>query len=198
MCADPAHGAFVALEPNGSLVLQPAAGQQTLIHGVDFAEVLRAVDSLQRQVQELMPRQACKPVVDTTTFAGISGGGGSWAGGVLAGNGKIYGMPYNAAAVLVLDPATNALDVSTIVTEAGSRKWWGGVLAGNGKIYGIPRDSSRVLIVDPATNTTDTTTIMGTWPWTHIWAACAPATARSTASRTRRRLCSLSTRPPTQ
>ena len=54
-------------------------------------------------------------------------------------------MPRNAAQVLIVDPATDTADISTIVGLSGSAdKWRGGVLAGNGKIYGMP--SPRVCI----------------------------------------------------
>jgi hypothetical protein len=42
----------------------------------------------------------------TTTFGSLPSGQGSWAGGVLAPNGKIYGIPINSQ-VLVIDPTNN-------------------------------------------------------------------------------------------
>ena len=38
---------------------------------------------------------------------GSYSGGGKWAGGVLAPNGKIYFAPYDASQILELDPTTN-------------------------------------------------------------------------------------------
>jgi hypothetical protein len=84
---------------------------------------------------------------------------GRWGGGVLAPNGKIYGIPNGNNSVLIIDPVTNTADDSTIQVPVGSSKWDGGVLAPNGKIYGIPFNSPSVLIIDPETNTADTTTI---------------------------------------
>ena len=63
-----------------------------------------------------------------------------WFGGVLAPNGKIYGMADSGktpANVLEIDPSsgnTNTISVSNLSGE----QWTGGVLAPNGKIYGLP------------------------------------------------------------
>jgi hypothetical protein len=86
-------------------------------------------------------------------FGSLSGSN-KWGGGVLAPNGKIYGIPRNSTTVLEIDPATNT--TTTFGSLSGSNKWRGGVLAPNGKIYGIPFDSTTVLEIDPATNTTTT------------------------------------------
>ena len=79
----------------------------------------------------------------------LSGSGEfQWYGGVLAPNGKIYGIPRNASRVLCIDPATEqATLVGGDLSGSGDNKWVGGVLAPNGKIYGIPRDASRVLCI---------------------------------------------------
>ena len=88
----------------------------------------------------------------------------TWIGGVLAENGKIYGIPHGAAEILIIDTATDT--VTTIPTEAGDLKWFGGCLAPNGKIYAIPHTSSKVLVIDPETDTTYTfTTISGDRKW---------------------------------
>jgi hypothetical protein len=114
----------------------------------------------------------------TPTSAGDSGfiisqeddGGGSlsgtakWAGGVLAPNGKIYGIPYNSTTVLEIDPSTKT--TSTFGSLSGTAKWYGGVLAPNGKIYGIPLNSTTVLEIDPSTKTTSTFgSLSGTNKW---------------------------------
>ena len=114
---------------------------------------------------------------DTTTITGLNGAA-KWTGGVLAGNGRIYLIPWSSTSVLIIDPATDTADsiavtssvdakwyggvlVGIAVTSSVDAKWYGGVLAGNGKIYGIPFQSTSVLIIDPTTNTADTTTITG-------------------------------------
>ena len=78
----------------------------------------------------------------TTTFDSLSGPS-KWYGGVLAPNGKIYGIPFTSTTVLEIDPATNT--TTTFGSLSGATKWSGGVLAPNGKIYGIPRNSTSVL-----------------------------------------------------
>ena len=77
-----------------------------------------------------------------------------WNGGVLAPNGKIYGIPYNSTTVLEIDPVTQT--ATTFGSLSGSEKWNGGVLAPNGKIYGIPYNSTTVLEIDPVTQTATT------------------------------------------
>eukprot|EP01051_Picozoa_sp_SAG22_P024038 SAG22_NODE_6479_length_849_cov_0.740000_1_plen_273_part_10 len=73
-----------------------------------------------------------------------------WHSGVLAGNGKIYGIPANAEQVLIIDPSTDTADTSSITGVSVGNKWVGGVLAGNGKIYGMPTNAEQVLIITPA------------------------------------------------
>ena len=79
----------------------------------------------------------------------------NWAGGVLAPNGKIYGVPFGATNVLEIDP------VAGIQTTFGSLssdnyKWYGGVLAPNGKIYCTPSASTSILKIDPVARTATT------------------------------------------
>ena len=99
--------------------------------------------------------------LDTTSIAGLTTDSNKWYGGVLADNGKIYGIPLNSESVLIIDPETNTADNTTITGLSGFGKWVGGVLAPNGKIYCIPYFATNVLIIDPETNTVDTTTISG-------------------------------------
>ena len=97
----------------------------------------------------------------TTTITGVGTSTAKWNGGVLAPNGKIYGMPLDASSVLIIDPVTNTANTTTITGLSGSLKWVGCVLAPNGKIYGMPFNSTSVLIIDPVTNTANTTAITG-------------------------------------
>ena len=111
------------------------------------------------------------PNVDTTESTSLFDGGtdlsgsGKWIGGVLAPNGKIYGIPSNSTTVLCIDPSDNT------ITTFGSLssdlyKWYGEVLAPNGKIYGIPSSSTTVLCIDPSNNTTSTFgSLSGTGKW---------------------------------
>ena len=103
-------------------------------------------------------------VTTTSNGSGSLSGTSKWVGGVLAPNGKIYGIPVNSTSVLVIDPATNT--TSTFGSLSGTSKWYGGVLAPNGKIYGIPYTSTSILVIDPATNTTSTFgSLSGTSKW---------------------------------
>lgn len=96
------------------------------------------------------------PTWDTATISGLPGNN-DWFGSVLADNGKIYCIPWDADNVLIIDPATDTVDTTSITgLGIGGEKWIGGVLAPNGKIYGIPAYSSSVLIIDPMTDTTVT------------------------------------------
>jgi hypothetical protein len=97
---------------------------------------------------------------DTTIIAELTGSV-KWTGGVLAPNGKIYGIPRTQTSVLIIDPVTNNANTTAITGLTGSNKWFGGVLAPNGKIYGIPWNSTSVLIIDPVTNTANTTAMTG-------------------------------------
>ena len=90
--------------------------------------------------------------IDRIQLFGSLSGTNKWVGGVLAPNGKIYGIPHNSTSVLEIDPTTNT--VSTFGSLTGAGKWEGGVLGPNGKIYGIPRGSTSILEIDPTTNTT--------------------------------------------
>jgi hypothetical protein len=94
-------------------------------------------------------------------MVGLSADNNKWMGGVLAGNGKIYLVPHDAEEVLIIDPATDTYDRTTIFGLAGTGKWDGGVLSANGKIYLVPHDAEEVLIIDPATDTYDRTTMVG-------------------------------------
>lgn len=66
-----------------------------------------------------------------------------WSGGVLATNGKIYGIPYNSNNMLIIDTSNNTY--SLYGSLSGVDKWSSGVLAPNGRIYGIPSSSNSIL-----------------------------------------------------
>ncbi len=78
----------------------------------------------------------------------IEVGSNSWVGGVLSLDGRIFGIPSNSASVLIVDPATNTADTTTIAgLESGGYKWRGGVLSLDGRIFGIPHASTSVLVL---------------------------------------------------
>jgi hypothetical protein len=79
------------------------------------------------------------PNATRTNFGLTLTDGSKWVGGVLAPNGKIYGIPLDATDVLVINPENNTATRTNFgLTLTDSNKWIGGVLAPNGKIYGIP------------------------------------------------------------
>ena len=90
-----------------------------------------------------------------STFGSLSGSA-KWAGGVLAPNGNIYGIPQTSTTILKIDPTTDTS--TTFGSLSGTSKWAGGVLAPNGRIYCMPRNSTTILEIDP---TTDTATTFG-------------------------------------
>jgi len=100
-------------------------------------------------------------VSNISTFTGFDGSA-KWSGGVLAQNGRIYGVPYDASGVLILDVSSGNSATRTRITGLeGSAKWSGGVLGTNGNIYCMPYDSSSCLIINPLTDTSNNTSITG-------------------------------------
>ena len=115
-------------------------------------------------LQQYLAEQAGMGTDGTPSVAGsipAPSGGYKWVGGVLAANGKIYCPPRSHDSVLIIDPADDTADITTIAGLPGSDRWSAGVLAPNGKVYGIPYNSTSVLIIDPQTDTADTGTITG-------------------------------------
>lgn len=86
-----------------------------------------------------------------------------WRGGVLAPNGIIYCIPYNAGYILKIDTVNQT--VSTMTDYTGSKInvkdtcgttsscYAGGVLGPDGKIYCIPYNADYVGIIDPIAET---------------------------------------------
>jgi hypothetical protein len=84
-----------------------------------------------------------------TSTGSTAPSGCQWSDGVLAPNGRIYGIPSESPAVLIITPDKNRVDTGTIAGLAGTSKWRGGCLAANGKIYGMPYQAGSVLEIDP-------------------------------------------------
>jgi len=81
---------------------------------------------------------------------------------VLAPNGHIYFIPYNADSIGAFDPFTrafSALDISGVISH--DVKFCGGVLASNGHIYMVPDNANSVGDFDPATGAFSTISISG-------------------------------------
>ena len=94
------------------------------------------------------------------TLSASLSGSTKWAGGVLAKDGKIYCIPYDAADILIIDPLTQTATRSTLgASLSGSSRWYGGVLGLDGKIYSIPHSIADILIIDPATQTATRSTL---------------------------------------
>jgi len=126
------------------------------------------------------------PTMKFISLFGSLSGTAKWFGGILASNGKIYGiplnstqvlesalapngkiyaMPYNSTQVLEIDPETqNVTLFGSLSSDNG--KWAGGVLAPNGKIYGIPFSSTQILEIDPETQNT---TLFGNFSGAGKW-----------------------------
>eukprot|EP01051_Picozoa_sp_SAG22_P012596 SAG22_NODE_1325_length_4736_cov_5.253397_4_plen_303_part_00 len=98
---------------------------------------------------------------DTTSLAGLGSDYYKWSGGVLGPDGRVYGIPYKAEAVLVVDPAAMTTDTTSLAGLGGGAKWFGGVLGPDGRVYGMPSNAEAVVVVDPTAMTTDTTSLAG-------------------------------------
>ena len=102
---------------------------------------------------ELISGLQLSPGVQVSTFGSLSGGD-KWVGGVLAGNGCIYGVPFDSTTVLKIDPSDDS--ATTFGSLSGGNKWNGGALAANGYIYCIPRNSTTILKIDSSNDSTST------------------------------------------
>lgn len=106
------------------------------------------------EIQPILQEQAALGYSgpETVSTFGSIGGGDKWYGGVLAPNGKIYGIPRTTTSILVFDPETDTFTTFGSVPSG----YYGGLLAPNGKIYAIPLSATNILVIDPETNTTTT------------------------------------------
>ena len=76
---------------------------------------------------------------------------GDYNGGVLAPNGKIYGIPDGeTSTILEIDPSDPGSAKPIPIPSYTSGGWGGGVLAPNGKIHGIPNGTNTILEIDPS------------------------------------------------
>eukprot|EP00055_Hartaetosiga_balthica_P004521 m.11919 g.11919 ORF g.11919 m.11919 type:complete len:416 (+) comp3921_c0_seq1:70-1317(+) len=110
--------------------------------------------------------------VDYTTLTVSLSQNHKWGWGVVAPNGKVYGVPDQYEYVLVLDPITLAMDytsfhVDRYSTSAGM--FTGAVVGPHGKVYGIPYYHDHIMVFNPETNATDITSF-GVTPVTAAYA----------------------------
>jgi len=89
-----------------------------------------------------------------------------YLGGVLGGDGCIYGMPGDAETVLKINPETDELSLIG-GPFLGENKWQNGFLAKDGAIYGIPLRAEAVIKIVPSTG--EVTTVGGPLPGKDKW-----------------------------
>ncbi len=160
-----------------ALVVDRATGQATVAghptaplgiaskHYSDSYAVMRDLAAPRALLPGMRPSAARSAMSATLT------GSVKWTGGVLGPDGKIYGIPYDATDILIIDPVAGTATRSAMsATLTGSAKWTGGVLGPDGKIYGIPYDATDILVIDPAAGTATrsamSATLTGSAKWT--------------------------------
>ena len=120
----------------------------------DYPAELLSQKNLAPSANGLMSLLANEPYQSPliTTFGSYGTGSNKWAGGVLANDGHIYGIPQDATSILEINPENRS--VSTWgASGTAQNKWIGGALAPNGKIYCAPDNASTVLEIDPINKT---------------------------------------------
>ena len=147
--------------PSGSsaVLSNPSAVNPTFTADRDGSYVFRlvandgTVDSAPDTIAVTAAAEGIYVSIDTFG-ASIPETNAKWWGGVKGPNGKIYGIPYDADDVLIIDPATNTAKRSSMGPSlSGSSKWASGCLGPDGKIYGVPYNAPDVLVIDPAAGT---------------------------------------------
>ncbi len=89
------------------------------------------------------------PTADTAiTIPSPISGTGTWSGGALGGDGRIYGIPRNSSEILVIDPDTDTA-TTFAAPAAGTDKWSGAVAGIDGRIYATPISAGGMLVIDP-------------------------------------------------
>ncbi|WHL30579.1 hypothetical protein CrLKS4_g13 [Cylindrospermopsis phage Cr-LKS4] len=121
---------------------------------VNTAAYVSAIN-LSNKLTNFTPTTYTTPTI-TTVGANFSG----YHGGVLAPNGRIYGMPYSGIPVLEITPLPGG---GATVTTVGANfsGYHGGVLAPNGRIYGMPYSGIPVLEITPLPGGGATVTTVG-------------------------------------
>jgi len=116
----------------------PGASDDALPFGI--GGVLREARK-HAQVYRTGVSAATRSLMDLDTLSD----GSKWIGGVLGPDGKIYGIPYSATDILIIDPVAGTATRSALgATLTGTIKWGGGVLGPDGKIYGIPFNATDI------------------------------------------------------
>ena len=181
--------AIQSTPPGSSAVLSStAAANPTFVADRDGAYVVRLVVSDGRasasDTVSVTATTTDMLVTISKLGASISGTSDKWWGGVRGPDGKIYGIPYGAEDILIIDPATNSATRSTLGANlSGLSKWANGCLGPDGKIYCVPYDAPDVLIIDPKAGTAIRTSFGLNLTDTDKWAgAVLERTTKFTAS----------------
>eukprot|EP00808_Paulinella_micropora_P032026 g23579.t1 len=99
------------LAPNGKIYAAPYHGEDALVIHITDRSVSRIATSI---------------IAPCSASALAAGSCNLWLGSVLTPQGKIYGIPAEANAVLIINTATDS--ISSISVTTGAYKWGGGVL----------------------------------------------------------------------
>lgn len=67
-----------------------------------------------------------------------------WHRSIVANDGCIYGIPFDAQRVIRFNPSHNE---TTLIGESydDNSKWWGGCLGNDGNVYCTPANSNQIL-----------------------------------------------------
>jgi hypothetical protein len=112
--------------------------------------------------------------IDLSGITNITGSA-KYCGGVLAPNGNIYCIPFNADNVGIINPITNTFSTIPIpsVLIGKTLKCQGGAIASNGKIYCADANAQTILVINTNNNTTYT---IGSSAGAYAWLGAVRAT----------------------
>lgn len=152
------------------------AGEKAALHSlINYPETFSAWPTAQDITDATgLWVQTATATATTSAMGATLTGTTKWSGLVAAPNGLIYGIPYNATTILIIDPIAGTASTSAMgATLTGTNKWISGVLGNDGLIYGIPLDSTDILIIDPEAGTASRSAMTATLTGTSKWAGGA-------------------------
>lgn len=114
-------------------------------------------------------------ITTTQLIQKYNDGGHLYWGGILAGNGKIYCIPYDADQVMVIDPTEPydkisfmSTNVNTGLAGTGSTgdpitrdKWMNATLLPDGRIVAAPYMATSILVIDPSNDAVSSIDVSG-------------------------------------
>ncbi|EGD79284.1 hypothetical protein PTSG_09700 [Salpingoeca rosetta] len=138
-----------------------AAHQRIFFNGVDVLHELARTDIALQVLKDRVCSDPPPIVAVPVLEADVSGMTDPlWAASVVAPNGLVFGVPFSASAALIFDPATRAVDLTSIASlPSTAEKWCDGVVADDGRIFMLPFEATSVLIIDPDSKSADITSI---------------------------------------